>query len=99
MPNLSVIAAMLLVAGAPLVVLAQTSTNPNPAASPETSTAPGKLNDQEIKTRLESLGYTQVKDILSTPKGITAKAMKGDKAITVVTDSAGKVIQETQIGP
>jgi hypothetical protein len=83
-----VIAAMLLVAGAPLVVLAQTSTNPNPAASPETSTAPGKLNDQEIKTRLESLGYTQVKDILSTPKGITAKAMKGDKAITVVTDSA-----------
>jgi hypothetical protein len=99
MPNLSVTAAILLIAGAPLVVFAQTSTQPNPAANPETSTAPGKLNDQDIKTKLESLGYTQVKDILSTPKGITAKAMKGDKAMTVVMDSAGKVIQEAQIGP
>src|SRR5690242_13809121 len=98
-PNLSVIAAILLVAAAPLVVLAQTSTSPNPAASPETSTAPGKLNDQDIKTKLEGLGYTQVKDIFSTPKGITAKAMKGGKAMTVVMDSSGKVIQETQIGP
>ncbi|MBV8487651.1 MAG: hypothetical protein JO161_05185, partial [Planctomycetaceae bacterium] len=63
------------------------------------STAPGKLSDQDIKTKLETLGYTGVRDILSTPKGITAKAMKGDKAMTVVMDSAGKIIQETQIGP
>jgi len=99
MPNLSVIAAILLVAGAPLVVHAQTSTRANPAASPETSTAPGKLNNQEIKTKLETLGYTQVKDIFSTPKGITAKAIKGDKPVTVVMDSAGKIIQASQIGP
>jgi hypothetical protein len=99
MPNLSVIATILLVAGAPLVVQAQTSTRANPAASPETSTAPGKLNDQEIKTNLEKLGYTQVKDIQSTPEGITAKAMKGGKAMTLVMDSSGKVIQESQIGP
>jgi len=99
MPNLSVIAAILLVAGAPLVVRAQTSTRASPAASPETSTAPGKLNDQEIKTKLETLGYTQVKDIFSTPKGITAKAIKGDKPVTVVMDSAGKIIQASQIGP
>ena len=99
MPNLSVIATILLLAATPLVGLAQTSTRANPAATPETSTAPGKLSDQDIKTKLESLGYTGVRDILSTPKGITAKAMKGDKAMTVVIDSTGKVIQETQIGP
>ncbi len=99
MPNLAVIAVILLAAGAPLAVLAQTSTTANPAVSPETSTAPGKLSDQEIKTNLERLGYTQVKDIQSTPKGITAKAMKGDKPMTVVMDSSGKVIQESQSGP
>jgi hypothetical protein len=99
MPKLSAIAAILLVAGAPLVVLAQTSTRSNPAASPQTSTAAGKFNDQEIKTRIESLGYTQVKDIFPTPEGITAKAMKGDKTVTLVMDSAGKIIQESQIGP
>jgi hypothetical protein len=99
MPSLSVIATVLLVAGAPTVVLAQASPSSNPAAHPETSTAAGKLNDQQIKTKLETQGYTGVRDILSTPKGITAKAMKGDKAMTVVMDSSGKVIQETPTGP
>ena len=99
MPKLSAIAVILLVAGTPLVVLAQTSTKSNPAASPETSTAAGKLSNQEIKTRLESLGYTQVEDISPTPEGITAKAVKGDKPMTLVLDSAGKIIQESQIGP
>jgi len=63
MPNLSVLANILLVAGAPSAALAQTNTRANPAASPETSTAPGKLNDQDIKGRLETLGCTGVKDI------------------------------------
>ena len=43
MPKLLAIAAVLLVAGAPLVSFAQSSAKPNPAATPETSTAPGKL--------------------------------------------------------
>ena len=102
MPNLSIVAAILLCA--PLVALAQTSTSPNPAASPHstvgsgTTAAPGKFNDQNIKTKLESLGYTQVKDIVSTPGGATAKAMKGDKPMTIVVDATGKVT-ESQIGP
>jgi hypothetical protein len=101
MPNLSVVAAILLCA--PLVALAQTSTSPNPAASPhstvgsETTTTPGKLSDQGVKTKLESLGYTQVKDIVSTPESVTAKAMKGDKAMTILIGSTGKVT-ESQIG-
>ena len=76
MPNLSVLATILLVVGTPLPTLAQTSTRANPAASPETSTAPGKLNDQEIKTKLETLGYSGVRDILSTPKGINCRGNK-----------------------
>ena len=93
MPKLSAIAAILLVAGAPLVGFAQGRPSPE-AAPPATSTAPGKPSAQEIKTRLESLGYTQVKDVSPTPEGITAKAMKGGKPVTVVVDSAGKVIDE-----
>src|SRR5438309_1127180 len=61
MPNVSVIAAILL--GAPLAALAQTSTNPNPGPhstlGTESTTATGIVTDQ-IKTKLESLGYTQV---------------------------------------
>ena len=94
MPKLLAIAAILLVAGAPLVGFAQSSAKTNPAATAETSTAPGKLSNQELKNRLENLGYTQVKHISPTPRGTSAKAMKGDKAVTVVVDSAGKVIDE-----
>jgi len=101
MPKLSIVAAILLCA--PFVAFAQTSTSPN-AAGPHstvgsgTTAAPGKFNDQDIKTKLESLGYTQVKDIVSRPGGATAKAMKGDKPMTIVIDATGKVT-ESQIGP
>ena len=102
MPNLLVVAAILLCA--PLVAFAQTSTTPSPAASPhstvgtEATTVTGTLSDQGIKTKLESLGYTQVTDIVLAPEGATAKAMKGDKPMTIAIDSAGKVT-ESQIGP
>jgi len=102
MPNLLVVAAILLCA--PLVAFAQTSTTPSPGASPhstvgtEATTVTGTLSDQGIKTKLESLGYTQVTDIVLAPEGATAKAMKGDKPMTIAIDSAGKVT-ESQIGP
>jgi hypothetical protein len=35
---------------------------------------------------------------VSTPEGVTAKAMKGDKPMTIVIDATGKVT-ESQIGP
>ena len=99
MPNPLVVAAVLLCA--PLAALAQTSTTPSPGphstAGIETTTATGNVTDQ-IKTKLESLGYTQVTDIVSTPGGVTAKAMKGDKPMTIAIDSTGKVT-ESQIGP
>ena len=99
MPNPLVVAVMLLCA--PLAALAQTSTNASPGPhstiGAETTTATGNVSDQ-IKTKLESLGYTQVRDIVSTPDGTTAKAMKGDKPMTIAIDSTGKVT-ESQIGP
>ena len=102
MPNVSAFATMLLLASAPVVV-AQTATSP-PAASSSTTagsgttSAPGKMSDQDIKTKLESEGYTQITDVSSTPEGITAKAMKGDKAVALTIDSSGKV-KESQVGP
>jgi len=98
MPNVSVVAAVLLLAGAPVVLAQTTTTSPSPPAASSsstagsgTTTAPGKMSDQEIKTKLESLGYSQVKDINSTPEVVTAKAMKGDKAVTLVIDSSGTI--------
>jgi hypothetical protein len=93
MSKLSAIAAILLVAGAPLAGFAQGRPSPE-AAPPATNTAPGKLSDQQIKTTLEGLGYTQVKDINPTPKGIVARAMKDGKPVQVTVDSAGKVMDE-----
>jgi hypothetical protein len=86
-----------------LAAVAQISTNPNPPSphstvGSETTTPPEKSNAQDIRTKLESLGYTQVKDVVSTPEGVTAKAMKGDKPMTIVIDATGKVT-ESQIGP
>jgi hypothetical protein len=101
MPRLPILAGILLCT--PLVSIAQTSTNPN-APSPHstvgsgTTNPAGKSSVQDITTKLESLGYTRVTDIVSTPEGVTAKAMKGDRPMTIVIDVAGK-ITESQIGP
>jgi hypothetical protein len=56
------------------------------------------MSDQEVKRKLESEGYTEVKDVTSTKEGTTAKAMKNGKAVKLVIDSSGQV-KETTIGP
>ena len=42
---------------------------------------------------LEREGYTQVRDVKSGPEGISAKAVKDGKEVSVVVDSSGKVKQ------
>src|SRR5690349_22369519 len=85
MKHVAALVAILVIAGAP-AVLAQTKSPSPPAASSSTTagsgttSAAGKMSEQEVKKTLESKGYTQVKDVTSTPEGMTAKAMKGDKA-------------------
>ncbi|UPJ40444.1 hypothetical protein IVB40_24465 [Bradyrhizobium sp. 40] len=49
------------------------------------------LTQEELVARIQAAGYTQVSDIKSTAEGITAKAVKNGKAVTLVVDSSGKV--------
>ena len=49
------------------------------------------LTQEELVARIQAAGYTQVSDIKSTAEGITAKAVKNGKAVTLVVDSSGQV--------
>jgi hypothetical protein len=99
--TLSILTALMLCI--PVAAVAQTSTNPNPpgphsTVGAGTTNLPSTSSAQDLSTKLESLGYTHVTDIISTPEGLTAKAVKGDKPMTIVIDASGKVT-ESQIGP
>ena len=47
--------------------------------------------EQEARNRLESQGYTDVRDVKSTAEGISAKAMKEGRPVSISIDSSGKV--------
>jgi len=49
------------------------------------------LTQQELVAKLEAAGYSQVRDIKSTAEGISAKAMKNGKEVSLVVDSSGQV--------
>ena len=49
------------------------------------------LTQQELVAKLEAAGYSQVRDIKSTAEGISAKAMKNGKEVSLVVDSGGQV--------
>jgi len=49
------------------------------------------LTQEELVARIQAAGYAQVSDIKSTAEGITAKAVKNGKAVTLVVDSSGQV--------
>ena len=48
------------------------------------------LTQEELVARIQAAGYAQVSDIKSTAEGITAKAVKNGKAVTLVVDSRSK---------
>ena len=48
-------------------------------------------SEKEAQSRLERAGYTQVRDVRSGPEGITAKAVKDGKEVSVVVDSGGRI--------
>jgi hypothetical protein len=68
-----------------------TTPAPPPTNVPPTGVAPAEKNAQMA---LEKAGYTQVKDLKSTPRGVSAKAMKDGKEVSVVVDTNGKIEQE-----
>jgi hypothetical protein len=49
------------------------------------------LTQQELIAKLESAGYSQIREIKSTAEGIAVKAMKNGKEVSVVVDSSGQI--------
>jgi hypothetical protein len=49
------------------------------------------LTQQELVAKLESAGYSQIRDIKSTAEGISVKATKDGKDVSLVVDSSGQV--------
>jgi hypothetical protein len=49
------------------------------------------LTQQELVAKLESAGYSQVRDIKSTAEGTAVKAMKDGKEVSLVVDSSGQI--------
>ena len=49
------------------------------------------LTQEELVAKLEAAGYSQVRDIKSTAEGISVKATKDGKDISLVVDSSGQV--------
>jgi Peptidase propeptide and YPEB domain len=49
------------------------------------------LTQQELTAKLEAAGYSQIRDIKSTAEGISVKAMKNGKAVSLVVDTSGQV--------
>jgi hypothetical protein len=54
------------------------------------------LTQEELVTKIEAAGYSQVRDIKSTAEGISAKAMKNGKEVALVIDSTGQVKEKGQ---
>ncbi len=49
------------------------------------------LTQEELVAKLQSAGYSQIRDIKSTAEGISVKAMKDGKDVSLVVDSSGQV--------
>lgn len=49
------------------------------------------LTQEELVAKIQAAGYSQVSDVKSTAEGITAKAVKNGKAVTLVLDSSGQI--------
>lgn len=49
------------------------------------------LTQEELVTKIQAAGYSQVKDVKSTAEGTTAKAVKDGKPVTLVVDSSGQI--------
>jgi Peptidase propeptide and YPEB domain len=49
------------------------------------------LTQEELVAKLQSAGYSQIRDIKSTPEGTSVKATKDGKDVSLVVDSGGKV--------
>jgi hypothetical protein len=49
------------------------------------------LTQEELVAKLNSAGYSQVRDIKSSAEGTSVKATKNGKEVTLVVDSSGQI--------
>jgi hypothetical protein len=49
------------------------------------------LTQQELIAKLEAAGYSQIREVKSTAEGISVKAMKNGKEVSLVVDSSGQI--------
>ncbi len=49
------------------------------------------LTQEELVAKLQSAGYSQIRDIKSTAEGISVKAVKDGHDVSLVVDSSGQV--------
>lgn len=49
------------------------------------------LTQEELVARLQAAGYAQIRDVKSTAEGISVKATKDGKDVSLVVDSSGQV--------
>jgi hypothetical protein len=49
------------------------------------------LTQDELIAKLESAGYSQIRDIKSTAEGTAVKATKNGKDVSLVVDSSGRI--------
>ena len=54
------------------------------------------LSQKELVAKLEAAGYSQVRDIKSSAEGISVKATKNGKDVSLVVDSNGQVKERQQ---
>jgi len=54
------------------------------------------LTQQELVSKLEAAGYSQVGEGKSTAEGIAVNAMKDGKEVHLVVDSSGQIKQRDQ---
>ena len=56
------------------------------------------LTEQELIAKLESAGYSQIREVKSTAEGIAVKAMKNGKEVSLVVDSSGQYQERQEVG-
>jgi hypothetical protein len=54
------------------------------------------LTQQELVTKLQAAGYSQIGEGKSTAEGIAVKAVKDGKEVHLVVDSSGQIKQREQ---
>jgi len=55
------------------------------------------LTEQELTAKLESAGYSQIRDVKSTAEGTVVKAMKNGKEVSLVVDSSGQYRERQEV--